>query len=190
MSTIVEIPGGTAVLRDPSEVTARHSRPYRKIVLSLGLGRFAEIIEADTVRAVMSADIENDAAAIAKLSDEMNLTEDEAEKLERLSDALIVKWLASWSLPQPIPTTIDEVLDMPDKLRDALAGHIGKAEAANMEEESRFNVGPAVEDPDSPTGASVALRPPRRPTDRSTSKTSTRKRAAGSKNTSTARGTS
>jgi hypothetical protein len=154
MTTTVEIPGGTATLRAPEDLTARHTRPLKSVMLALGPERFAEAASSDAVKAAQAAG-NNPAAGMALIA-ELDLTEDEASLLEKVNDAIVWKWLANWTIPRPLPTSIDEILDWPDTLRDALVEATAPVEAAHQAAEAndRFGVA-AVEDPQSPTGASA-----------------------------------
>lgn len=102
----VDIPGGTASLREKDDVKVRQR----------------QLVESRMVAA---------ASALEKLPGEMseletyditksNLTAAEADSLFDLQSATIVAALASWSLPAPLPT-MDTVGDLDQELYDALS---------------------------------------------------------------------
>lgn len=102
----VPIPGGSADLREHTEIKVRH----RRLVESASVG-------AATALAKLPSDqAELEAATLADL----DLTEAEADNLFRLQDATIVAALDSWTLPDPIPT-LATVGDLDPEVYDALA---------------------------------------------------------------------
>lgn len=149
MSTI-DVPGGTATLRHPDDMTARHRRPLQVITATLGVARFREIIAAQ-------------AETFDEAIVEIGLTENEHALLFRMTDATIYALLAGWTLPAPLPADVDEVQDIPAPVYDRLAVETAKVMSAFLAASGvagdgtpidRFGVD-SVEDPASPTGASA-----------------------------------
>jgi hypothetical protein len=130
---VVEIPGGTASLREAHEIRQRD----RRRVVSAGLaaaGALAKITEQNRTRGELET---LDVSALG-------LTFEEAEAFQLLQKATIVASVAAWSRPEPVPTW-DTVEDLPANVYTAL--EIVTAE----------NVGPVLEgvsfsppDPNSP----------------------------------------
>jgi hypothetical protein len=102
----VPIPGGTADLREQTEIKVRH----RRLVESASVGA------ATALAKLPSEQAELEAATLAELA----LTEAEADNLFRLQDATIVAALDSWTLPDPLPT-LATVGDLAPEVYDALA---------------------------------------------------------------------
>ena len=139
-----EVPGGTARFRDTTEVTARGRRPLMLLSSEIDPNRFRQIMAAA-----------NDEAMLAELA----LTRAEREVLLTFPDATVLALLESWTLPLPLPTTLDEIGDLPCALYDALWTQANAVNAAAQARDADgapvdpWGVG-AVEDLTSPTGAS------------------------------------
>ena len=111
-------PEATATLREPHEVTERHRRPIKLLAMQLNPGKFA---------AVMGA--EDDALP------DIELSEREATSMASLADHTILSALVGWTLDLPIPSTVDEVMDLPGHIYDALeaaTSGIGEALAGSV----------------------------------------------------------
>lgn len=115
MSITIPIPGGQAVLREKL-VTERHVRvveraylraesAFRKILATQG-------IEGNTDPSVLALETDVDLEGIS-------FSDSEIEALLAVKDALIIAFLESWTLPEPLPT-MDTVQDLPKDLYDAL----------------------------------------------------------------------
>lgn len=181
MSTTVQLPNGhSATLRDPKDMTVRHRRPLQILTSTLGQKRFMEIVLAQ-------------AKTVAEAIEELGLTEHEHEILFRMTDATVYGLLESWTLDEPLPSSADDVMDIPGWAMDVLAVETGKVMAAYMAERGTnpngtpidpFSVD-AADDPSSPTGASAGSNGSSAAgAGRRTSKTTT-KRSGGSPRTGT-----
>ncbi|MHB1472409.1 MAG: hypothetical protein ACYCV4_02080 [Dermatophilaceae bacterium] len=140
MPTIVSIPGGTATLADPDEMTVRRRRPIQ--VLAASMDRLSEI--------TANAPGVDEAQRIASL----HLTEAEIDQMSRLQDAVVLAFLLGWTLDLPLPETLEDVGDMPVGVYDALSEHTAKLGARLAADETFSPAGAG--DPESPTGASDA----------------------------------
>lgn len=160
----VKIPGGTAFLRDPRTLTVRQKRPMQIIVAQLGSTRFQEICTAQAIMPPPSANL--DAMQWQEAIDAsenalqvLQLTDREFELLFRMTDAAIYGILKSWTLvddagePVPLPRNVDEVGDMDGTLQEILALHTASMQAEYIARHG-FDLD-AIEDPESPTGASA-----------------------------------
>jgi len=116
MTTTVTIPGwnpddppATAVLREVHEITERHRRPVRSLMMQLNPTRFQQIIgsDEDTVEGLMA-------------DPDLAFTQREADTFMSLGDRVVAAVLLSWSLEQPIPANADAMMDLPPHLYDAL----------------------------------------------------------------------
>ena len=151
-------PPGVATLREPHEVTERHRRPIKVLMMQMNPARFAGFIGSDD----------------DELPD-IEFTEGEAQSFASLADHTIFSALVSWSLDLPLPTSADDCMDIPGHIYDALekvTSGVGEALKASpgvdvnvtkdadgatvTEAADPFTLGPnTVEDPTSPTGASA-----------------------------------
>lgn len=141
----VDIPGGTAVLRDRSELTVRQKRAIEKALIHIApaLPKMMEIKQrAD---AAMSGEDGQERAGVQEQDAQSQpaLSDEEIDNSYALQNATIIAYLHSWSLPDPIPADIE---DMPADVYEALAGHC----AGLQEEPSGFE--PSPEPDERPTG--------------------------------------
>lgn len=146
------IPGGTARFKHPKDVTERRRRPIKIRATMLGTRRIAEIYNA---LPRSTDEIDPDA-----LATELKLTATEAELVFDLQDLSVLAALDSWTLDRPLPTTVEELQDLPAELYDALSrGAAQKAATGLLQEilqgdgDEQFSVG-AAGDKASPTGPS------------------------------------
>lgn len=105
---VVEIPGGTATLREKPDIKVRHRR----------------LIEAAGIAAApLLARLPNDRGEKEALSEAdvigLGVSKQEATALFELGDATIVAALAAWSLPDPLPT-LETIGDLDPELYEAL----------------------------------------------------------------------
>ncbi|MDQ0241161.1 hypothetical protein [Arthrobacter bambusae] len=149
MSRTIQIPGGTAELFDRDELTPRRTIPYQAL-----LYRADKLMEklANARRVVsVSGEVEENPDLDGP---EHRLTPHEAETLEYLQLANDWGWLKSWSLDIPLPATWEGLLDIPNKVTNAI--HAAIVEAANPVPEvaSEFEMTEeTLEDKQSFTGA-------------------------------------
>lgn len=141
MPTTVPIPGGTAELRGPRELKVRHRRLVEAAAIAAS-DAWSKMGPAPT-----SGVTPDPEAPVALQS--LGLSREEAELLMEMQDAAIVACLASWTLPEPLPT-MDTVGDMDPEVYDALSEATRKA-GAEVAMGVSFEPSP---DPESPTGPS------------------------------------
>lgn len=153
MSYTVEIPGGTAELLSPEELTPRRQRAVQVIALQSG-SLIKKMEGAKTLRLPDGTVKESTEATAADLP-EVELTEREAELLFKIQDASIYAHLQSWTLDIPRPETVDAVQDIPGPVYDALSEELTKQEAEAKAESFEPNEA-TLEDPASPFGSSSA----------------------------------
>jgi hypothetical protein len=101
MSTTVEIPGGTAVLKDDSEMTNKEVKTLRR-----------------SARAASSVALHLEEMGYDETNPESwkalsKLPEEEYDNLDIFQRTCVLIRLKSWTLDRPIPTTEDEVDDLP-----------------------------------------------------------------------------
>ncbi len=134
MSRIVEIPGGTAVLRDPDDLKIRHRRLVESAAVAASgvLARIPQDALGDG----------SDPEAVAEAAAALSMTRAEADAMYELQDATIVALLERWTLPDDLPT-METVGDMDPKVYDALA-EATKAAGAKVAAATDF--GPDPED--------------------------------------------
>lgn len=101
MSTIVELRGGVAVLRDDAELSNRevkHLRRAAKTATSIAL-KLREL-----------GYIEDNPESFEVIS---LLPDEEYENLDLFQRTCVIVRLESWTLDRPLPETVDEVDDLP-----------------------------------------------------------------------------
>lgn len=96
----IDIPGGTAQLRERPDMKARQRRMVEAAAMQ------AE----DAMFKVSQADRDEVTGAVIGL----HLDRDESEALIFFQDTTIVALLHSWTLKQPVPKTVDDLLDNTD----------------------------------------------------------------------------
>lgn len=149
MSVEIEIPGGTARLLTDKELTPRRRRPLEKAEIQR-LPLFTKIREARRVVGPNGEVEENPGL----WGPDLVLTDRDVELMTNYSDIKIISRLHSWTIDTPLPTTTDELLDIPGDVYDALQAGIVMAEVTgqvNPFEPSETT----LEDAESPTGASA-----------------------------------
>lgn len=128
----VQIPGGTATLREPSEMTERQRRSVRNVMFdalgALGIDSITPGIDPESIHV--------DAGA--------------GDVLFRLRDAAIAASLVSWTLDVPLPT-VDQIQDLPGDVYDALASATSGVSAGLS---VNFDPTPDAESPTQPSSSS------------------------------------
>jgi hypothetical protein len=130
----VEIPGGTAELRDRLDIKIRHRRMIEAaaVAASAAMAKLPDNIPAEQLK---QTEVET-----------LSLTRQEATTLFELQDATIVASLASWTLDEPLPN-LDTIGDLEQDVYDALALATSEV-GANVAAPENFDASP---DPESPT---------------------------------------
>lgn len=162
-------PGATAYLRDPRVMTVRQKRPMQIVVSQIGSSRFNEIVTAQALLPPPTAELtamqwQEAIEAAEQAMMVLQLSEAEWALLFRLTDASLLATLQSWNLttadgvPVPLPANIDAVADIDGVVYDVLAILTSRLQADYM---LRHGFGlDSIEEPDSPTGASVESETP------------------------------
>ena len=145
MSTI-EIPGGTATFRDKL-TTERQRRPI-KVAASAASDAIGEVADQIVDGDVKPEDV--------KMSDiHMDLAG--AASMATFQDAVILAYLESWTLPQPLPTSIDAMLDLDPDVYDALSVEAARIYALPGPKDTSVDLemnSPSLDE--SPTGGSTS----------------------------------
>jgi hypothetical protein len=115
MSFTVTIPGGTAELFDPNELTPRRRIPGKALLFRAD-NLLAKLAVA---RRVTSPDGDVDENP-ALPGPEYRLSQHEAEILQHLQYAATWAYLKSWTLDAPFPATWEDLLDISDDVTDVL----------------------------------------------------------------------
>jgi hypothetical protein len=148
MSVTVQIPGGTAELFEPKELTPRRQIPSKALLYRSDklLGKLA------TARRVTSPDGETDERPELD-GEDVRLTEHEAITLEEIQYATTWGFLKAWTLNIPLPATWDALLDVPLEVTTALNEAVSKL--GNPDVVADFEMTPeTLRDTSSFTGAS------------------------------------
>lgn len=152
MSSTITIPGGTAELFTKHELTPRRRRPLEKLDVQNG-PLLTKIRLARTITKADGTTEENPGL----FGPDLILTDHDAELLTNYNDAKVVSRLKSWTLEAPVPTTTDQLLDVPGDVYDALSAGVAALLAEEEKAPNPFVVSEAtLENPESPTGASAA----------------------------------
>lgn len=144
-----DVPGGTITLRTMRELSPRQRRRIKPYAIALS-DRMMQLATASQI----TVDGQPAASNPALPGGATAMTLAEAQLFTDMQDETTLALLAAWSLPQKLPATIDELLDVDDHtpgLYDAISEAVAKvsAEAAAA---AGFTVD-SIEDPASPTGA-------------------------------------
>lgn len=145
--TLVQLPGGVARLRDPKDLTVRHTRPYQTILMAIGPENLARIIGSTAAKTAAESG-ENGTEQFVAMMSELQLDYRMAELITQMNDAVIWKWLESWTLKRPLPNSM---LDVPAMLTEELYQALNLA-CSKREAEHRAATG---EDPYSPNAATI-----------------------------------
>lgn len=145
MPTTINIPGGTATLRDPEDIRVKHRRPIQVLALSM----------SPEARQVL------DSAQPGSDISFGGLPEADITNLIRINEAAVYARLLSWTIPDPLPESAQDVEEMRGVVYDVLMAECVRS-AADLATDGagrvvdQFSVG-AVEDQGSPIGASAGL---------------------------------
>ena len=168
MPTTVTIPGGTAVLREPKELTVGGRR-----ALMLHFGR----LDQESAKAIVAALEGDDPTALNQLT----LAQQEA--LLTMPDAGIFAVLASWTRPEPIPASVADVALLTTDVYDALVPLVQPLASQVLGQAPQWD-DPEGDPNTSPTGAFAGSNGPSRA---SAKAPSDRKKPNAGRSTSTGR---
>ena len=115
MSKTVPLLDGTVTLFDRDEITRRRVLPYdilrNQSDALLGKLAYARRVVSPDGKVEESPDLDGP---------EYRLTAHEAETLEYMQLAQNWSWLKTWTIDYPLPGTWEDLLDLPQKVADAL----------------------------------------------------------------------
>lgn len=147
MSHKVDLPdGGWAEIRDPKELTKGGQKLIRRYTLSM-LGARKQLQEIQGIKP--DATEEETEEAVASIMESFGANG--LESLDDMGSTFMIAYLLSWSLDDPLPTSIADV----DKLPAYIVDILGPACMALGDGAVDFSPDGAV-DPTSPTEPSVA----------------------------------
>lgn len=150
----VEIPGGTAMLRERADMKMRHRRimEVAAVMAQPAVSKARTALKTDA-RGALVLD-KNDRPVVDKAkADAIRYTTDEANAMLEAQDATIFAMLESWSLPEPMPQHLEDIGDMDPAVYDALALASKDDGADVLVGETSFKESP---DRDRPTGSSAS----------------------------------
>lgn len=146
MRTVV-IPGGVARFKDRNEMRGRDSKMVKAATIA-AQGALAKLPDEARPK---PGESEKDAAVrmeeVLKTT-KLDLTQEEAMALLSMKEAIVVAYLASWTLDIPLPT-LETIGDLPEEIYDALDNAVGGEYLTVTSPD--FSPGP---DQNSPTGPS------------------------------------
>ena len=153
MTEVIPIPGGTATLRDTADILVAGRRAVQVTLGRLSRPAVRAIL---TAGAVADTDPELQATAQALADEAMKeLDDEEYGRILALPDATIYALLESWTIDRPLPGNPAAVAQLPVGIYDAIYEAIQQRQVEVVDDADEFSVA-AVENPESPTGASVA----------------------------------
>lgn len=164
----IAVPGGSATFWKKEELPPRKSREVN--ILSTILAPTFKKIAAIDMASAEAEQSEASAEIGSQIIGDSGLTLDEGlsltSRLDReetrllfeLNDVVAWAYLKDWTVKvgserRPLPETAEDFLDLPTPLYEAISKHAAKL--YNLKTDDKFSVD-AVEDPNSPTGASGA----------------------------------
>jgi len=102
MSTTIQLPEGhSAVLKDDVDMTNKEVKSLRRAArVAMGIATRLQEVGFD----------ETDPSTWAAFTD---MSDDEADTIDLFQRQCVVTRLRSWTLDRPMPTTVDEVDDLP-----------------------------------------------------------------------------
>lgn len=153
MSKTVPLLDGHAVMFDRDEITRGRTLPY-DILLNQSDKLMAKLARARRVVAPDGQVEENDALD----GPEYRLTAHESETLEYMQLAQHWSWLKSWTIDFPFPETWEDLLNLPQKVTDALKVAVlahANGRSSDITDEAEMT-GENLENKDSFTGSSDA----------------------------------
>jgi|SRR5579863_1090842 len=153
MATTIDLPGGaTAVLRDSDELTNRSVKSLRRAARTVGIvGKKLKDLGLDELRQDETDEADEEATKARNekaLEILVQLEPDEDANLDLFQRVCVVERLTEWSLDRPLPTTPDEVDDLPRPIYGVLT-----TEAAKLDLNEDFSVD-GVENPSQGTADS------------------------------------
>jgi hypothetical protein len=127
---VVEIEGGSATLRERADVKVRQRQMLEA----------ASVVAAPAIEKIPKLDGQPGEIDWERL-DAAGLTYPEMQSLLQLQNAAIVALVAAWTFPEPLPVTLDDVLDLPADRYDQLAQAVREIGAGIVTQETSFEPG-------------------------------------------------
>lgn len=154
MGTEIEIPGGTAVLRDELNVRQRAAFQAASVAIpKVYRHAIGALLESAKAQAGPDADDEAIRAAVAGKFDEIEWTEEGFLAMHHVNVVNAWAYLESWTLDRPLPVTPADMGELPIGVFDALLAAVQSRTVDMILEDAGFTPDGAA-DPDSPTGPS------------------------------------
>jgi len=151
MPTMIPLPDGqTALLRDSAELSNRDVKTLRRAARKVGtVGQKLREMGLDDLRDMPTDGIEMSEEAQRKAMEILaSLSDEEDDSLDLFQRTCVVVRLHAWSLDLPLPTTVDEVDDLPRPIYGVLT-----TEAAKLDLNEQFGLDGAT-DPKADTASS------------------------------------
>lgn len=122
---VCPIPGGMARWYAPGELTPRRSREYELIAAEM-----QPLVEKAIEARVITVEDGEVREFAGDTGPAVTLTRHELRAFMELTDAATWAHLKDWTLDRPLPADMDELLDLPRPLYEALTQHGAKLLAA------------------------------------------------------------
>ncbi|MGD0386771.1 MAG: hypothetical protein ABSB73_11635 [Solirubrobacteraceae bacterium] len=124
---VVELDGGTVTLRERADVKVRQRQMLEA----------ASVVAAPAIAKIPKKPGEPGEIDWERL-DHAGLSYAEMQSLLALQNAAIVALVAAWTFPEPLPASLDDVLDMPAERYDQLAQAVRQIGAGIVTQETSF----------------------------------------------------
>lgn len=127
---VVELEGGSATLRERADVKVRQRQMLEA----------ASVVAAPAIQKIPKLPGQPGEIDWERL-DAAGLTYPEMQSLLQLQNAAIVALLAAWTFPEPLPATLDDVLELPAERYDQLAQAVREIGAGIVTQPTSFEPG-------------------------------------------------
>lgn len=164
MTTTIDIPGGTAELWEPRELTPRRRKPSELLATMLGrtVGQLqvAGRLVCEGLIAEDRTELLNEDGSPKFPGPDLELTRSQLALINELNDVGAWALLKSWTLDLPLPATADDFLDIPADVYDAIRTAVAKVMTESPDVATVFSPDALGDDPDTadlslPTSASA-----------------------------------
>lgn len=155
-STIHPVPGGTITLRAVNALPPRQRKRLKPYTLALA-SPLTRLAQAGNI--TVDGQLADSSTVLSGADVALSLPE--AKLFDDMQDETSIALLEGWSFAAPLPTTIDQLLDVDETtgqrgLYDAISAAAGKVMADSMAGNGFALTAANLADPASPTGASAA----------------------------------
>lgn len=157
--------GATVTFFDKMDVTARRRRPVEELQLQMG-NLLGDIIDAREIvdedgNVVLDEDALQREATIAVVTGKLVVSPRQAHLLRAFQDAITFMYLKDWTLKLKLPSTPDDLLDLPGHVLDQIEKHTAVLYAYDETSNDGFDARPENRaDAESPTSGSVVSTTP------------------------------